>query len=452
MKRIVILGGGFGGLYTLNYLKKALNKSKFVNFNYKIQNPIKLELINEHQYFLFTPLFPEIATGSVPVDISLELLFKVVKNNNYKFIWGKVEKIDLDEKIIYFRKQVKNESLKGFLNKIHILKQTDFSLGQLTSISYDYLVIALGGKTNFYNIPGSEKYAYDLKSIKDVIVLKKHFKNMFDMANLYLKEKNNDHLSSKLNEYLTFVIVGGGPTGVEMAGEMSDLFYKIFKKFYSLYLVSKAKIILIEKSKDLISQFQYEFRQKALEILRNKKIEIYFQKSVSEVGKNFIKLETGEVIKTKTVIWTAGIIPNLPEILGKVEKDEKGRLIVNQFLQLKNYENVFALGDIACFIQNEKPLSQLAQVATKEARIVCLNILNMINNRPLRKFVYHHSGDLISIGHFYALGSIGKVKIFGFFAWFLWKAVYFFKIFSFKNKFKFLINWFFNVISRQYLD
>jgi len=391
--KIVILGGGFGGIYTLKYLHKFFHNRK----------EIKLVLVNKKNYFLFTPLLHEFATGNISLDNLVEPIREVIKCSNYEFIQGEVKKIDLERKKIYFDKK---------------------------DIDYDYLVIALGSKTAFYNIPGAEENSFTLKSLDDALRLRNHFIHMFELAS---KDDNEG--------ILTFVIVGGGATRVELAGEMSDYIYKTFSKFYSEEIISKVKIILIEKGNELIPQFSPKLRKIAFEVLEKKNIEIILGKGVKEVGKNFVKLDDGDIIKTKTVIWVAGVEPNLPEIIGEVEKDIKGRLIVNEYLQFKNYNNVFAIGDVCCFIQNEKPLPQLAQVAVREAKAVAKNIFNLIQNKPLEKFVYNHQGDLISLGEFFAIGEIKGFTFYGFFAWILWRGVYLSKMISYKHKIKTFIDW-----------
>jgi NADH dehydrogenase, FAD-containing subunit len=222
---------------------------------------------------------------------------------------------------------------------------------------------------------------------------------------------------------------------------MSDYFYKTFSKFYPKEIISKVKIVLIEKGNELIPQFSPKLRKIALEVLRKKNIEVILEKGIKEVGKDFIKLDDETIIKTNTVIWTAGVEPNLPEIIGNLEKDSKGRLIVNEYLQVKNYENVFSIGDVCCFIQNQKPLPQLAQVAVRQAKIVAKNIFNLIKNKPLEKFVYRHQGDLISLGRFFAIGEIKNFTFSGFFTWILWRVVYLSKLISNKDKIKTFTDW-----------
>jgi NADH dehydrogenase len=401
--KIVILGGGFGGVYALKYLHKFFHKCGSKQISTRINADVKLVLVNKKNYFLFTPLLHEFTTGSVSLENLVEPIREIIRCCDYEFIHGEVKRIDLEKKIV----------------------ELDES-----KLDYDYLVIALGAKTNFYNIPGAEENSFTLKSLDEAIRLRNHFIHMFETAS---KDKDEG--------LLTFVIVGGGATGVELAAEMSDYFYKTFSKFYPKEFISRVKIILIEKGNELIPQFSPKLRKIALEVLRKRNIEVILEKGVKEVGKDFIKLDDETIIKTKTVIWTAGVEPNLPEIIGNVGKDSKGRLIVNEYLQVKNYENVFSIGDVCCYIQNQKPLPQLAQVAVRQAEFVAKNIFNLIKNKPLEKFVYKHQGDLISLGRFFAIGEIKNFTFSGFFTWILWRGVYLSKMISNKDKIKTFVDW-----------
>jgi NADH dehydrogenase len=464
--KIVILGGGFGGIYTLKYLHKFFHNTD-----------IKLVLVNKKNYFLFTPLLHEFATGSVALENLVEPIREIIKCCDYEFVHGEVKIIDLEKRIVYVDSSgLKSYKLPGLKPDIssgfkadksgnHPGKSSGRNPGNY--ISYDYLVIALGAKTNFYNIPGAEENSFTLKSLDDAIRLRNHFIHMFekyannlpgyqpdtspgykpDKSGSYpgsLSGRNPGKILDNSSAELTFVIVGGGATGVELTAEMSDYFYKTFSRFYPKEIISKVKIILIERGNELIPQFSSKLRKIAFDILRKKNVEIILEKGVKEIGKDFIKLDDEAIIKTKTVIWTAGVEPNLPEIIGNIEKDNKGRLIVNEYLQVKNYENVFSIGDVCCCIQNQKPLPQLAQVAVKQTKTVTKNIFNLIKNKPLEKFVYRHQGDLISLGKFFAIGEIKNFTFSGFFAWILWRGVYLSKMISNKDKIKTFLDWLLN--------
>jgi NADH dehydrogenase len=395
MKKILILGGGFGGIYTTKYLLKYFKN----NLN------IEIILVNENNYFLFTPLLTEVATGGVSLRNVTEPIREVFnKFKNFKFIHSQVLEINLNQ------------------NEVIL---------ECGRVNYDYLIIALGSKTNFYNISGAEKYSFTLKTISDAMRLKKHFINLFEKASFQ---------TNQIDEFLRFVIVGGGPTGVELALEMKDLFCNTFSKLYSKELIDKIEIIIIEKNNDLVSNFNPKLRQKILNYILTKNIKVIFNQAVKEINENYLILENGSKINTNTVIWTAGIKPNLPKILGNIEY-EKERIKVNEFLQVKNYKNVFAIGDCAYIIDKNGVVPQLAQSAVAEAQNTSLNIYNLINNKNLKQFEFQPSGYLISLGRFNATLQIKNFIISGFWIWILWKMVYLSKMISIQNKIKTFIDW-----------
>lgn len=401
IKKILILGGGFGGVYSLINLHKYFHKNK----------NIKITLISDKNYFLFTPLLHEFVTGSISLDSLIEPIRKIIRCCDYDFIHGNVEIIDLENKLV--------------------------KISKLT-INYDYLIIALGSKPNFYNIPGADKYSFTLKNIDDAIKLKNRIIENFEKASLNIDE---------VKKLLTFVIIGGGATGVELAAEMSEYFYHTFSKIYSPQLTKLTEIYLIEKGNELIYQFHPKLRIKVKKILENKRIKIKLGIGCKEIGEDYVKLDNNEIIETKNVIWTAGVKPNLTEINGEIEKDNQGRIVVDEFLRIKNYKEVFVIGDCCCFIQNEKPLPQLAQVAVRQAEFISKNLYYLFNNKPLKIFKYKHKGDLLSVGKLSAVGEIKNIIISGWWVWILWKLVYLSKIISWRDRVKVVIDWLFNIFS-----
>jgi NADH dehydrogenase len=304
--KIVILGGGFGGVYTLKYLHKFFHTHGLTRISTRINADLKLVLVNKKNYFLFTPLLHEFATGSVSLENLVEPIREIIRCCNYEFIHGEIRKIDLERKIVYVDTQTlqtsrglggKNKNADfAQKEKNDISAESAFHSAKSAIISYDYLVIALGSKTNFYNISGAEENSFTLKSLDEAIRLRNHFIHMFEKYtderglqhgltridivdadkcvsnttqmngdnnisnnpresayenNIRVDPRGNQRLSAEL----TFVIIGGGATGVELAAEMSDYFYKTFSKFYPKEIISKVKIILIEKGNELIPQF-----------------------------------------------------------------------------------------------------------------------------------------------------------------------------------------------------
>ncbi|MCS7183898.1 MAG: NAD(P)/FAD-dependent oxidoreductase [Patescibacteria group bacterium] len=402
-KKILILGGGFGGVYSLINLHKKFHKNKNV----------KITLISKKNYFLFTPLLHEFSTGGISIDNLIEPIREIVKCCDYDFIHNEVKLIDLEKR------------------KIHINNHI---------LDYDYLIIALGSTTNFYNLPGAEKYSLTLKNIDDAIKLKNRIIENFEKSSIYKDEE-------EIKKMLTFVIVGGGATGVELSAEMSDYFFQTFSKIYPKELIEKTEIYLIEKGKELIPQFHQKLREKVREVLEKKKVKVLLEKGCLEIGEDYVKLDNNQIIKTKNIIWTAGVKPNLVEIIGNFDKDKRGAIITNEYLQISNYPEVFVIGDCSCFYQKEKPLPQLAQVAVSQANNVAYNIYAIINKKYLKKFIYKHKGDLLSLGKLYAVGEIKNIVIAGWWVWLLWKLVYLSKMISWRDRIKTLIDWIFNIFS-----
>jgi NADH dehydrogenase len=398
MKKIVILGGGFGGIYTLkNLLKEFKNNSQ-----------VEITLINNKNYFLFTPLLHEAATGAISIDNTIEPIREIFTCANFNFIHDEILKIDLNNKEIYTN---------------------------IKKINYDYLVISTGSKPNFYDIKNAEKYTFTLKNLDDVIKLKNHLIHMVEKSSLD---------ESNIEEKLTFLIIGAGPTGIELAFDMYDLFYKTFNRLYKEELIKKIKIILIESNKNILTQFNPKIQKIVENKIKKTGINLMLEKKVLKIENNAVYLDNNEKIKTQTIIWSAGIGPNIPEIIGNILY-EKNRIVVNEYLQVPNFKEVFSIGDCAYIKTENNVVPQLAQAAVQEAKIAALNIKNLIYNKPLLKFKFKPSGYLISMGRFNAIGEIKNFVISGFFVWILWKLVYIYKMISVRDKFKTFLDWLINL-------
>lgn len=401
--KILIIGNGFGGTYTLKNLTKYFHKSKNV----------ELALIGEKNYFLFTPLLHEVATGSINPENIIEPIRKVFDTSLANFYLGKVQEVDLHNNIV----RACN-----------------------TSIHYDYLVMASGSETNFYNIKGAQDYTLTLKSLEDAIKIKNHIINRIEEAS---------HVEDKIErkKILTFVIVGGGPTGVELAAELQELIKKSFVKYYKKEIIDETSVILIQKNGELLSQFGLKIRKKALEFLQNKGIKILLNTEVKEVEIASV-ITNNEKIDSKTIIWVGGIKAKQIKVINEVEKTKDGRIVVNQNLQIEKYKNVFALGDAAAFTNNSGVfLPALAQVAEKQAKIVAENIYLSIQNKKLKSFKYKHNGSLVSLGQWMALGEISNFTFWGHITWWLWRTIYLSKLISFRKKVKVALDWTVNIFS-----
>ncbi len=403
--RIAILGAGFGGVYTFKKLHKLFHNDASV----------ELVLVNNTNYFLFTPLLHEVATGGISPDHIVEPLRKTLGCCLSSFYMGEVEKISTKTQSI--------ETTAG-------------------SLSYDYCVIALGSQTAFYGIKGGE-HAFTLKSLADAVKLKNHCIRMFEEASKINDEKILDAM-------LRFVIVGGGPTGVELAAEMHEFFYDTFGKFYKEQdLLSHVQVMLIHKQDEILPQFSSSIRKQSMHVLRKKGIIIKTSCAVTEVGGIYVLLDSGERIDTKTAVWVAGIEPRQVKCDVVLKKDEQKRMIVNEYMQLSEYPTLFALGDCVSYIpsRGNRPLPALAQVATAQGEIVARNIYNMMKGKQCVSFQYHHKGDLLSLGQWMAVAEIGPLHVVGHFAWWLWRTVYLFKLISWHKKIKVVVDWTINLFS-----
>ena len=331
------------------------------------------------------------------------------------FYLGKAEKINLEAEIV--------------------------TMGE-TSIPYDYLILAPGAETNFYNISGAEKYSFTLKSIGDAIKIKNHLLSRMEHASHAKGE-------AERKKILKFVIVGGGATGVELAAEIAELISDTFARYYSKELIKDASIVLIQKDADLIPQFGVKMRGKSLEVLRKSGIEVMLSMGVTEVGVSYAIIDGGTKIDTETVIWVAGTKPATLNFDHAPERSRDGRVIVNEFLQLPNYKNVFIIGDMAAFTDknSNKLLPGLAQVAEKQAALAAANIRLAVKGSPLRSFFYHSSGTLMSLGRWKAIGEIWGFTFSGYLAWWFWRTIYLSKLISFRKKIKVALDWTINIFS-----
>src|SRR3989338_5748790 len=286
--KILIIGNGFGGIYTLRNLHKFFHGKK-------MERKVELALIGKKNYFLFTPLLHEVATGGINASNIVEPIRKVLGCCLDKFYMGQADMVNIKNKTV---------SVSG------------------TSINYDYLVLATGSETNFYNIPGAEQHSFALKSIEDAIRIKNHC-----VAQMERASRMDDR--EERRRVLRFVVVGGGPTGVELAAELEELVKETFAIYYKKEIMKDVSITLIQKNKSLVPQFGEKMQKKSLEVLMRKGIEVRLGSSVLEIGHSKIVLDNNETIFTENVFWVAGIKPVVPEFDEDVEKSSDGRLIAN---------------------------------------------------------------------------------------------------------------------------
>lgn len=402
--KIVVVGTGFGGTYTVKNMRHFLSKNK----------DVEVSIVGPQNYFLFTPLLHEVATGAINSLNIVEPIRKVLAGAISNFYLGKVEKINTNQQTI---------RVAG------------------NDISYDYLVLAPGSETNYYNIPGAKENSLTLKSIEDAAKIKKKVVCQVEKAS----HVDDRELRKKM---LTFVIVGAGPTGVELAAELQELLRESFPKYYEQELINDTSVILVQRGPEILPSFLPTTRKKVLEFLTEKKIKVSLNSEAKEVGIDYINLSSGEKIPTENIIWVAGVRPTeLNFDVSDIEKTPDDRIVVNHYLQLEKHPNIFVLGDNSAFKQNDKNLPALAQVAEKEAKNVAKNISLLIQNKELKPFSYKHRGSMVSVGQWMAVGEIASFTFSGHITWWLWRTLYLSKLISTRKKINVAIDWTINLFS-----
>jgi len=403
--KILVVGNGFGGVYAMKSGHTLFHRRRGARF-------VKLTLIGEKNYFLFTPLLHEVATGGVSPGNIIEPIRKVFDCRLDDFCLGTVTRIDLESQTV--------------------------NVGD-TVIEYDYLVLAPGAETNFYNIPGAKEYGLPLKSLEDAIRIKNQTIRQMERAS-----HTENFLERKKN--LTFVVVGGGPTGVEIATELQELIQDNFACYHSRNIIEDASVILIHNGPELVPQFGEKMQRYSLEILQKKGIKVMLGTAVKEVTSSGVILANDMRISTTNVIWVAGIKPRHIHFDQSVERNGKGQIIVNDYLQLGNHPEVFVIGDNAAFKEDgTRPvLPALAQIAEKQAMYVTHTIKRQLDGKKQKPFVYRHTGNLMSLGQWMAVGEIWRVTISGRLTWWLWRMVYLWKMISFRKKVRVAFDWIVN--------
>ncbi len=404
--KIVIIGGGFGGVYTYKYLHEIFHKDR----------SIELVMVSAQNYFMFTPLLHEVATGAQPQNNIVEPLRNQLCCLSDLYV-TRAETLDPEKKIIHT------------------------TCGDIT---YDYVVLALGATSNFFGTKGTDKYVHTLKSLEDALALKKKIIQNIEQAS---------HLSTKKERepYLNFVVVGGGPTGVELAAEMADMLYHSIMPLYDKKLLQEElNITLIQADKDILPMYKEPLRKKAYTVLTKHGVTVLRSTMVKEITKDAVLYDTKK-ITTNTVIWTAGVAPNTIETTQNIARTKQGHILTNEFLHSQTDEYVYALGDSASFTNPgaERPIPATAQAAVAQAEYVALNIARSIKKQALKPFVYHEKGALVSLGRWNAGATIFGITFSGKLAWWIWRTVYLFKLLSWQKKVKVALDWTIHLFSKR---
>lgn len=393
-KKIVLIGGGFAGMEMAQQLR---NKD------------VELLLIDKQNHHQFQPLFYQVACSMLePSSISFPFrsMYQGTKNMQYRM--ATVERIDTENKTV---------------------------ITDSCSFPYDELVIAIGCKTNFFNNSEIEKHALTLKSTQEAIQIRNHILANFETV-LSKSEEERE-------EYLNIVIVGGGPTGVELSGSFAEMKSKILPKDFTFFDFSKLNVILVEGSPNTLNAMSDNARKKSREYLEKLGVKIYTDTVVQNYDGHVATLSSGETIKTRNLIWAAGVTGNQIQGLENATYVRGNRMKVNRFNQVDGYENIYAIGDIAYM---ETPIypqghPQLANVAVNQGKNLAKNFLRGDNQISWKEYEYKDLGSMATIGKNKAVVDLPKWKFSGFFAWLVWMFLHLMLILPVRNKLIILINW-----------
>lgn len=395
MKKIVIIGAGFAGLRLAKKLAKL--------------NLFEIWIIDKNNYHQFQPLFYQVATsGLEPSSISFPLR-KVFQNKKNVFIrCATVTKINSEKQFI--------ETTVGEIN-------------------YDYLVIANGATTNFFNNNQISQNAFPMKSVSEALFLRNQILQNIENALIQPKEKQT--------EFLSVAIVGAGPTGVELSGALVELRKRVLPKDYPELDFSQMTITLIEASPKVLSVMSDVSSKKSKEYLEKLGVNVLTSTSVTSYDGIEISLSNGTKIKTKNLIWAAGVVANTIDGIDGDKRGRGNRIKVNRFNQVEGFENIFAIGDVALMNTEKYPNGhpQVATVANEQADCLVQNLKNCINKTKLIQYEYSDKGSMATIGRHLAVVDLPSFKFQGFFAWLFWMFLHLMLILGVKNKILVFVNW-----------
>lgn len=393
--RVIVIGAGFGGVEVARQLK---NKE------------LEVLLIDRNNYHTFQPLMYQVATGTLASDSISFPLRKMFKNQqNFRFRLAEVLKIDTENKIVHT---------------------------SVADYDYDYLVIATGATSNFFGNKEVEKYALPMKNIIEALNIRSYLLQNLEEA--VLRKNISDR-----ERYLNFVVVGGGPTGVELSGAIAEIQKHMLKKDYPELSSHEMKVYLVEGTGKILGALSEKSSRDAERYLQELGVKIILNTVVTGYDGNTVTLSSGEQIPTKTVIWGAGVMGQMPEGIDPATIERGNRIRIDQQCRVEGIQDVYAIGDVSAMITEENPrgLPGVAPVAQQQGKFVAQHIMNVLNNIESKDFTYFDKGSMATVGRNRAVVDMGKLHLKGFIAWATWMFVHLVSIFGFRNRLVTFVNW-----------
>lgn len=390
-KKVVVVGAGFGGLQAVKKLSR--NKS------------LRITLIDRTNHHLFAPLLYQVATATLsPADIAIPARNLTRKKRNVTVFMDNVISVDKEKKLVICEEK---------------------------TVPYDYLILAMGSKTGYFGKNDWEKYTLGLKDLSDALKIRKKILTSFEEA-----EKN----PNKSRELLNYVIIGGGPTGVELAGSIAELSRHIFRNEFRNIDTANCKVTLIEAGPRLLAAFDEKLSEYTRKSLEERGVNVILNTKVENIEENKVYIPQG-VLHTDLIIWAAGVEPvPITKTLG-VPLDRQNRVIVNEYCTPENYPDIYVIGDMAHFEENGKPLPGISPVAMQQGRYAAKCIINSIKGIKNSPFKYTDKGIMATIGRKDAIAEKDPLKMKGFIGWLAWLFVHLWYQVGFKNKISILVTW-----------
>lgn len=393
--RVVIIGGGFGGI---ELAKKLKNKE------------VDVLMIDRHNYHTFQPLLYQVATGGLEADSIAFPLRKIFKNQaNFTFRMCCAERVDSTRNVL---------------------------ITDIGEIRYDYLVIATGSDTNYFGQAQIEHFSMPMKTIPEALNLRSMILQNLEEA---LIEPDPIVKSSLLN----FVVVGGGPTGVELSGALAELKRHVLPKDYSELSINDIEVYLIEGSPQLLGVMSDEASRKSRQFLEEMGVSVITDVRVEGYDGRLISLSNGQNIHTQNVLWSAGVKGAVIDGFPAEAIVRGNRLQVDEFNKVIGHDNIFAIGDVSAQLTSETPngLPGVAPVAIQQGKQLAFNLIRFINMEKAEPFKYFDKGSMATVGRNKAVVDIGKIRFQGVFAWFVWMFVHLMSLVGFRNKVVTFVNW-----------
>ena len=399
--KVVVIGAGFGGLEVARGLKGA---------------PVEVTLVDQHNFHTFQPLLYQVATaGLSPTDVAHVVRGLFHRQANVRFRQGRVTGVDWSTRTV--------------------------TLDEAPDLPFDHLVLAAGATVTWFGTPGAAEHAFPLYTLDDATRLRSHVLQRFEAA---------DRDPSELERGgLTFVVVGGGPTGVETAGALAELFAMVFRKDYPNLAVGRARVVLIEMQDHLLHPFTASSRRHALETLRSRGVEVRLGAQVASVSAQAVILEDGVVLPTQTLVWAAGVQAKPLAAAVDLPQGRGGRVTVDRDLRVPGRPGAWAVGDVAAATDRHGDvLPQLAPVAMQSGRHVARQIRRLIEGRPTTAFRYRDKGIMATIGRRAAVAELpGRIHLRGGLAWIAWLGLHLVTLVGPRNRASVLINWAWNYLT-----